>query len=105
MAVEQWLDSRAWPAAYEDWRPARLASLLEADLVDLGEARPAAQPFTMSNDIASLAGVSYVVAGSALGAQLVFRKAQALGFDSVRVVPAIWRASRPSSAIGGDFWR
>lgn len=84
VAVEQWLDAAAWPAAYGGWRPQGLASLLEADLIDLGEARPAAQPFTMSNDIASLAGVSYVVAGSALGARLIFRKALALGFDSSR---------------------
>lgn len=82
VAVEESLATACWPAVFENWRPALLRSLLEADLADLGQVRPSVQPFTMSNDIATLTGVSYVIAGSALGAQLVYRKAQALGFGA-----------------------
>lgn len=84
VAVEAWLDAALWPDIYGSWRPKGLAGLIEADLADLGDATPAAAPFDMSKDIATLSGVSYVVAGSALGARLIFRKALALGFDSSR---------------------
>lgn len=82
--VEAQLQSVAWPVAFGDWRPCPLSSLIAADLDDLELQRPAVQPFPLSNDIASLVGVAYVVEGSALGAQLIWKMAVALGYDALR---------------------
>lgn len=69
-------DALAWPS---DWRPRRLLPLLRRDLMDLGIARPATEPFRLSNDIASLLGAAYVLEGSALGARILVKGTASLG--------------------------
>ncbi|TCR62919.1 biliverdin-producing heme oxygenase [Bosea sp. BK604] len=66
------------------WRPRELASVLELDLAELGVHRPRAMPFSLSNDIASVLGASYVLEGSALGARVLVRDALRLGFEADR---------------------
>ena len=80
-ATEAGLRALDWPEAFGSWRPLYIDALLAADLVDLDQApvRPAAAD--LSNDIASLMGVSYVLEGSALGARLISRRAAALGLN------------------------
>lgn len=80
-ATEAALRALDWPEAFGGWRPLYIDALLAADLVDLDRSpvRPAAAK--LSNDIASLLGVSYVLEGSALGARLISRQAAALGLN------------------------
>ena len=80
-AIEAALRDLDWPAAFGGWRPLYIDALLAADLIDLDRSpvRPAAT--RLSNDIASLLGVSYVLEGSALGARLISRRAAALGLN------------------------
>lgn len=80
-ATEAALRDLDWPAAFGTWRPLYIAPLLAADLGDLDRlpVRPTAAK--LSNDIASLLGVSYVLEGSALGARLISRQATALGLN------------------------
>jgi heme oxygenase len=62
------------------WRPRRLMPELEADLADLALPLPAAEPFHLSNDIAAFLGAAYVLEGSALGARVLVKGVDALGF-------------------------
>lgn len=77
--TEAALRSLDWPEFFGDWRPLYIADLLAADLADLGQPAARVAPASLSNDIASLLGVSYVLEGSALGARLISRRAASLG--------------------------
>lgn len=78
-AAEPWVEERATRPELGGWRPMRVRGEISADLADLGlMAVPADMP-TMSNDIATLTGVLYVLEGSALGARVLVGRAQALG--------------------------
>ncbi|WP_280517633.1 biliverdin-producing heme oxygenase [Falsirhodobacter halotolerans] len=64
----------------DGWHPTRLLLELTADMTDCGLApRPIPAPPSLAGDAAW--GVTYVLEGSALGAQLLRRRAAALGFD------------------------
>ncbi|RYE34766.1 MAG: heme oxygenase [Hyphomicrobiales bacterium] len=62
------------------WRSRKLLPELTADLADLALPLPAADPFHLSNDIAALLGAAYVLEGSALGARVLVKGVEHLGF-------------------------
>lgn len=65
------------------WRPHRIADELARDVSDLGLTPLPPIAITMSNDIADMLGLAYVLEGSSLGARLLWNKAQALGFHEM----------------------
>jgi heme oxygenase len=79
--IERDLESIAWPAAMGEWRPRQVSAAIADDLGDLGldvprlgEARP------LSGE--ALMGTLYVLEGSILGSQVLFRRAQQLGLSA-----------------------
>lgn len=81
--VETWLASSTVATSHR-WQAAPLAPSLRYDLADLGQRIPELHrypPTDMSDDIATLLGVLYVVEGSALGAKVLTRSARRLGFS------------------------
>lgn len=65
------------------WRPVPLVAFLEADMADLGvAARRPVRLGTGAGDPSTELGLAYVLEGSALGARLLWRDAQALGFGA-----------------------
>ncbi len=87
-------------AGVSSWQPRELLPDLEADLADLALPLPAAEPFALSNDIAGFLGAAYVLEGSALGARVLVKGVDALGFGPER-------GARYLSAQAGslDNWR
>ncbi|BCB17618.1 biliverdin-producing heme oxygenase [Bosea sp. ANAM02] len=71
---------RTAAAQVSAWRPRRLLPELEADLTDLDLPHPLVDPFHLSNDIAAFLGAAYVLEGSALGARMLVRGVDVLGF-------------------------
>ncbi|WP_293801337.1 biliverdin-producing heme oxygenase [uncultured Bosea sp.] len=69
-------------ARIASWQPRQLLPELETDLADLALPLPAAEPFHLSNDMASYLGAAYVLEGSALGARVLVKGVDALGFGS-----------------------
>lgn len=81
--IERDLERIAWPTAMGTWRPQRVSAAIAADLDDLGLAVPRlaeAQP--LSGD--ALMGTLYVLEGSILGSQVLFRRVQQLGLSATR---------------------
>lgn len=64
------------------WRPRKLLPELTADLADLGLPLPTAAPLHLSNDIAAQLGAAYVLEGSALGARVLVKGVENLGFGA-----------------------
>ncbi len=81
--VERVLADIAWPAAFDDYRPRTVLPALSADLADLDVAtlrlRQDAELARRLEDPAALIGTLYVLEGSSLGAQLLYRCARDLG--------------------------
>lgn len=79
MPLERQIGRLDWPQALADWRPLAVSGAIARDLEDLevepGEA--AAPDLPLEGD--RLFGALYVLEGSALGAQLLFRQAKELG--------------------------
>jgi heme oxygenase (biliverdin-IX-beta and delta-forming) len=82
--LEEKLAAIDWPDAFAEWRPQLIGHALRADLLDLrltssidtdGPALP--------QNIESLLGALYVLEGSALGARILFRRAQAIGLSEI----------------------
>jgi heme oxygenase (biliverdin-IX-beta and delta-forming) len=99
--LEHQLSLAAWPAELADWRPKLVSDAIAADLADLGLADSPATPAAPLPLAGSrLFGTLYVLEGSALGAQLLFRRAQALGFSADF-------GARHLALLGGsvDSWR
>jgi len=74
--------AEAIPNGIDDWQPLPLADLLRADLLDLGytiEVHADAEPYQLGEG--HLLGALYVLEGSSLGAQILVRRASALGFS------------------------
>jgi heme oxygenase (biliverdin-IX-beta and delta-forming) len=71
------------PRAFGTWRPHVISDLIRADLCDLNLAPPTtgACPMDPPKRIEELAGLLYVLEGSALGARLLSRQAGLIGLD------------------------
>ena len=82
------------------WHPRQLLPMLEQDLEDLMAPRPPADPFRLSNDMASFLGAAYVLEGSTLGARILVKEADALGFG-----PEIGARYLSAQASSLDSWR
>jgi heme oxygenase len=79
--IERDLERFVWPATIGEWRPRRVSAAIAADLRDLCLAVPRlADARPLSGD--TLMGTLYVLEGSILGAQLLFRRAQLLGLSA-----------------------
>lgn len=65
------------------WSPQKLGPYLCDDLDDLGVTRrPCPRSYSIRLNTAEQVGALYVLEGSSLGAQLLLRRATALGFDA-----------------------
>lgn len=72
------------PTSFGAWRPHAIADLIEADMSDLKLAMPgeSGRRIERPRGIGELAGLLYVLEGSALGARLLVRQAGAIGLDA-----------------------
>ena len=74
---------RDLPASLDGWQPSLIGAALTEDMADLGIAVPiAALPARLSLEGSGAFGTLYVLEGSALGARLLYRRAQELGFTA-----------------------
>ena len=64
------------------WEPVPLAALIAADMADLGVEARAPVALDAPGGASEALGLAYVLEGSALGARLLQRDAQALGFGA-----------------------
>lgn len=80
--IEDRLSVVAWPEALLDWRPARVSDAIVADLADLGITPDIAREPTLPLDGDGLFGALYVLEGSALGARLLLKRAEAIGLSA-----------------------
>lgn len=81
LPVEAWLSSAPLPPAFAGWQPGLVRDELKADLADLEAPEPTvARPF-MPPDGDGIVGLLYVLEGSSLGARLLAKRAEALGFS------------------------
>ena len=80
LPVEAWLETQPLPAGFEDWRPGLYAEELLGDLGDLGIAVPPDLPPFILPEGDGLMGLLYVLEGAALGARLLAKRAEAIGF-------------------------
>lgn len=80
--IEARLSSVAWPEALLDWQPARVSDAITADLADLriSPDEPPDEPLPLDGD--GLFGALYVLEGSALGARLLLKRAEAIGLSA-----------------------
>jgi heme oxygenase len=79
--LERDLEALAWPAAMGGWRPRQVSETIAADLADLGlEVPEVAVARKLAED--ALMGTLYVLEGSILGSQVLFRRAQQLGLSA-----------------------
>lgn len=80
LPIEAWLKDQPMPAGLEDWNPGLYGEEILADLDDLEIDGPLAPlPFLPpSGD--GLIGLLYVLEGSALGARLLAKRAEAIGY-------------------------
>lgn len=84
LPVEAWLATQPLPDGFDDWRPGLYADELLGDLDDLGIAVPTDLPPFVLPDGDGLIGLLYVLEGSALGARLLAKRAEALGFTDTK---------------------
>ena len=80
--IEQQLATLAWPDTLGDWRPNQVSAALQADMDDLGVTPDPSAATALRLDGARLYGTLYVLEGSALGARLLYQRAQALGLSA-----------------------
>lgn len=85
--VETMLAGRTWPDDLSLWSEQAFGALIRADLADLNMTDDEAVPASMAIPPIGAAredmlGMLYVLEGSALGARLLYRRAQALGLRS-----------------------
>ena len=97
--LERDLERMEWPSAMGEWRPRQVSAAIAADLRDLGRDIPIlASPPRMTED--ALMGTLYVLEGSILGSQVLFRRAQALGLSATHGARHL-----ALQADGIDEWR
>ncbi len=81
LPVETWLSRNALPQAFADWQPGFVRDELRADLADLDTPEPTVlRPFSPPEG-EGVVGLLYVLEGSSLGARLLAKRAEALGFS------------------------
>lgn len=80
--IEQQLAALAWPDTLGGWRPNRVSAALAKDMDDLSITPDPSAASVLRLDGARLYGTLYVLEGSALGARLLFQRAQALGLSA-----------------------
>lgn len=80
--IEAGLAAAPWPAALAGWQPNSVSAAIAADMADLGVPAPrlAGPAPALAGD--RLYGALYVLEGSALGAKILFRRAQGLGLSA-----------------------
>ena len=103
--VERELASAAASATIDGWTPGEIAPLLRQDLEDLGRITPeAVSGLDLPNDRQGLLCVLYVLEGSGLGARLLTRRAEKLGyspsFGARHLASQISRADSWNSLLG-----
>ncbi len=82
LPVEDWLSGTRLPAAFEDWQPGLVRDELKADLADLDAPEPVMdRPFTPPEG-EGVVGLLYVLEGSSLGARVLAKRAEAIGFSA-----------------------
>ncbi|MFT3989044.1 biliverdin-producing heme oxygenase [Aestuariivirga sp.] len=79
--IERRITAAPWPAGLGAWRPRLIETALLADLADLGLAIEAEIANAAQVEGLGLFGTLYVLEGSALGAQVLYQRAQALGLS------------------------
>lgn len=82
LPLEQMLLSAPLPVRLSTWHPQAVGAELLRDLADLHVPMRHSVVPRIEHDISRLCGIGYVLEGSALGAKVLYRRAQALGFDS-----------------------
>lgn len=82
MPVEAWLSEAELPLDLKDYEPHRVHAELEADLSDLNTRPPTDQPAFTPPEGDGIVGLLYVLEGSALGARLLAKRAEALGLSA-----------------------
>jgi len=83
--VEHALSQVTPPPSFGDWSLKPIAGAIDADLADLGTppaAAPAPADLQPSDDAGWWLGTLYVLEGSAIGARLLLRRAEALGLTA-----------------------
>ncbi len=82
LPVEAWLSTNTLPPAFADWQPGLVRDELKADLADLETPEPETTlPFSPPEG-EGVVGLLYVLEGSALGARLLAKRAEALGLSA-----------------------
>ena len=84
----------------DGYRPTMIGAEIRADLSSLGLDVPEPVAFSAGPTADAALGMLYVLEGSALGAQLLVRRAAALGFDADR---GAGHLVRQTASLGG--WR
>lgn len=74
--------SADWSAVLGRWRPAAVADELRLDMIDLGVELPALERRGTPIGACDLLGTLYVLEGSSLGAQLLYKRARELGLSA-----------------------
>lgn len=80
LPVDAWLSANPMPQEFGEWRPAIYDDALRADLDDLGLKHPHSLSLFAPPEGDGLAGLLYVLEGSTLGARILAKRAEKLGF-------------------------
>lgn len=80
--IEAQLAGASWPSALAGWQPSTVSAAIAADMSDLGVIAPRMATPGPFLDGDRLYGALYVLEGSALGAKILFRRAQVLGLSA-----------------------
>ena len=82
LPVEAWLEDKSMPEELGEWRPGAYGTEIADDLADLGIDTPAQlEPFVPPPGN-GLIGLLYVLEGSALGARVLAKRAENIGFSA-----------------------
>lgn len=82
LPVEEWLSNNPLPQAFSDWKPGLVRDELRADLSDLDASEPRMPHAFAPPQGDGIVGLLYVLEGSSLGARLLAKRAEALGFSA-----------------------
>ncbi len=82
LPVEAWLAQANMPQDLDGYQPHMVQQELEADLSDLEAPIPFGKPAFVPPEGEGLVGLLYVLEGSALGARLLAKRAEAIGLSA-----------------------